>query len=62
MEERELLKDYSLSLCGQMICELNRNIEDSRAFLGGEMLKAYVKATEEAINKANRIKMKIRNL
>ena len=51
MEERELHKEYCLSLCSQMVHELTRNIEDSHAFLGGEMLKAYVKVTETVINK-----------
>ena len=61
-EKLEQQRQYSLYLCDRLTAELNRNKEDAAACLGGEIYKAYVKATESAINKARRTKNKIRNL
>lgn len=61
-EELEQQREYSLYLCDRLTAELTNNKEDAASFLGGDIHKAYVKATETAINKIRRTKNKIRNL
>ena len=61
-QEHTQYKKYSLSLCEKLINDLKRNREDADTFLGGELYKAYVNATEKAINKAQRNRNQIRKL
>ena len=65
-QEQELelrrLQDQSLYLCNRLINELGENKEESASFFGGDLHKAYVEATESAVNKASKIRNKIRNL
>ena len=61
-QERQRLKDESLYLCNRLINALDENKDDADAFLGGDVYKAYIEATESAVNKANIAKNKIRNL
>ena len=56
------LQEQSLHLCNRLINSLNENKDDADSFFGGDVYKAYVEATELAINKANKAKNKIRNL
>ena len=61
-ERQEQLRQECVYLCDRLLQELNRNKEDVRSFLGGDMARAYEKTTEAAINKTRRTKNKIRNL
>ena len=57
-EELEQQREYSLYLCDKLLAGLRENKNDAAAFLGGEIYKAYIKATEAAENKARRTKNK----
>ena len=63
-QEMELrrLQEQSLYLCNRLINSLNENKDDADSFFGGEVYKAYVEATESAVNRAKKAKQKIRNL
>lgn len=61
-EQLEQRREESLRLCARLIAELDYNKEDAASFLGGDIYRAYAKATETAINKAKRTRTKIRNL
>lgn len=63
-QEQELrrLRDQSLYYCNRLLNELNENKEEAATFFGGDICRAYVKATEAAINKAKRTKGKIQNI
>ncbi len=61
-EEREKYRAYSLSQCDKQIRDLTRNQSDADRFFGGEVYKAYVNATEKAIDRVRKIRNKIRNL
>ena len=49
-------------LCNRLLNMLNEDRDDIDSFFGGEINKEYTYATEKAISKVNRIRMKIRNL
>lgn len=61
-EELEKYRAYSLSLCEKLIYSLKRNQNDAASFFGGDIYRAYQTATEEAIEKAQKCRNKIRNL
>ena len=61
-EELERLRLLSLSYCERLMNQLKRNKEEADSFLGGDIYTAYVKATDEAYNKARKTRNKIRNL
>lgn len=52
----------SLNLCDKLINELKNNKEDADSFFGGEVHKAYIKATDMALDKAKNIRAKLRRL
>ena len=65
MERQRLLAQYkanSQTLCNRMINDLTLNKDEAEAFFGGEIYRAYVKATEAALQEANAIKRKINRL
>lgn len=61
-EELEQHRANSLALCEKLLNDLKRNQDDADSFLGGDIYKAYVSATEKAIEKARKSRNKIRNL
>ena len=60
-EELAKYKAQSLQLCERILAELKRNQDDADLFFGGEIHKAYVSATDKAINEARTLRNKIRN-
>ena len=61
-EQVQRYKADSLMLCNSLLNMLNEDRDDIDSFFGGEINKEYTYATEKAISKVNRIRMKIRNL
>lgn len=61
-EQREKYKQQSLMLCDRLLSELSRNKNEASRFLGGEIYRAYIDATDSAINKARRTRNKLRNI
>ena len=61
-EEVEKYRNASLYYCNKLLNEIQRNQEDIDLFFGGDLYKAYHTATEQAVDKANQVRMKIRNL
>ena len=56
-----MYKANSISLCNKLLRELESNKDDTDLFFGGEICKAYINATDKAINKTRNIRNKIRN-
>lgn len=61
-EMTEQYRAACLDLCDRLLLELKRNREDTDLFFAGEVNKAYVKATDKAIEKARSLRNKIRHL
>lgn len=61
-EELEKQRQYSVYLCDRLLNELNKNKDAADSFLGGDIYRAYVDATEAAMNKVKKTKRKIQNL
>ena len=61
-EEKQKYKDYSLSLAQRLLSELDLNKDTADEFFGGEIYRAYAKATEAAMGEVRRVKNKIQNL
>lgn len=61
-EELEKHRANSLWLCEKLISELSRNQSDAHRIFSDDIYKAYVNATEKAIEKARKNRNKIRNL
>ena len=61
-EELEKARADSLYLCQKLINELVRTQSDIPSFMGGDVYKAYMSATEKAIDTAVKCRYKIRNL
>lgn len=61
-EQLEKYRDESIALCSRLIANLNQNQADAAAFFGRDMYRAYLSATEAAIDKAQQCRYKIRNL
>ena len=61
-EQLEQQRQQCLYLCEKLIKELTKNKEDAEAFVGGDIYRAYVEATESAIRYAKRVRTKIRNI
>lgn len=59
-EEVLMYKAQSLSLCDKLIHNLEKNKEEAELFFDGEMYKAYVDATDHAIDETKKIMAKIR--
>ena len=53
---------HSLAICQNFLLELRRFQEDANIFFGGEIHKAYVAATEQAIHQVSKIQNRIRSL
>ena len=62
MEEFERQRNECLVLCQRIIADLREFTADSDRFFGGEIRKAYIEATEQAIDKAYTIRSKLRSL
>lgn len=54
-------KARSLSLCEKLLHELRENRDDADLFFGGDIHKAYVNATDTAVNEVINIRARIRN-
>lgn len=61
-DDLERYKEYCLVLCNRLNNDLERNKDEADEFFGGDIYRAYFKATDEAINKVNKIRNKIRRL
>ena len=61
-KELEKARADSLYLCQKLINELVRTQSNVPSFMGGDICKAYMTATEKAIDKAVKCRSKIRNL
>ncbi len=55
-------REYSLSICQNLLLALREFQEDTDMFFGSEIRKAYITATEKAINQVSKIQTSIRNL
>lgn len=62
MEEFERQRNECLVLCQRIVADLHGFMFDSDRFFGGEIRKAYLEATEQAIDKAYAIRSKLRSL
>ncbi len=61
-EEIYKLKMRSLYLCDRLQSDLARFKDDTHSFFGDEIYRAYIKATDQAQEKARHIRTKIRNI
>lgn len=61
-EELEKYRANCLWLCEKLMADLSRNQSDAHRIFGGEVYKAYLSATDKAIEKARKSRNKIRNL
>lgn len=64
MDELQLqrLKSSSISHCNKLINDVRKDHEDIHTFFSGELCKIYKNATEQAMEKAQSVRSKLRNL
>ena len=55
-------KYRSLNYCDRLRADLALWKEEARTFFGGEIYQAYIKATDQAIEKVQEVRAKIRNI
>lgn len=61
-EKTAMQKAISLSLCNKLITELRMNEGDTDSFFGGELYRVYTDANDRALEKAKKIRNKLRYL
>lgn len=61
-DELTQYKEQCLLLSERLLCDLNRNKDDAESFFGGDIYKAYIRATEDAMRKTREVRNGIRNL
>ena len=61
-EELEQCRSECLILCGRLLYALEENRDDAHSFFSGKLYEAYDTVTDQAKNKVQKIKNKIRNL
>ena len=64
MDEMEVrrLRSVALSNCEKLINGIANDREEIEHFFGGEIRKAYLTTTDEALTEARNVRTKIRNL
>lgn len=61
-DELYRLKMKSQMLCDRLTNDLAQNKDDTHQFFGGEIYRAYIAASDQAMEKTRRIRTKIRNI
>ena len=59
--EKHRYRTASLQYCNKLIGEINSDREEIGTFFGGELHRVYLEATDMALDKAQKVRTRIKN-